>query len=125
MVRHVCVAYKRYIEAHLYLKVEQMRRSQMRPDKDNSTGVLMTPSYKACKSSPEEVQEQVDNLFQIMPFRAHWVPVDYLLKLGGITLLLKIIAFAYEWNFSGRYASLNQPWFCSLLLRMCLQGGNR
>lgn len=38
-----------------------------------------------------------------MPFRAHWPPVDQLLKLGGITLLLKIIAFAYEWNYSGRY----------------------
>lgn len=41
-------------------------------------------------------------LFQNMPFRSHWVPIDQLLKLGGITLLLKIIAFAYEWNYSGR-----------------------
>lgn len=37
-----------------------------------------------------------------MPFRCHWAPVDQLLKLGGITLLLKIIAFAYEWNYGGR-----------------------
>lgn len=37
-----------------------------------------------------------------MPFRGHWTPVDQLLKLGDITLFLKIIAFAYEWNYSGR-----------------------
>lgn len=29
-------------------------------------------------------------------------PVDQLLKLGGITLLLKIIAFSYDWNNGGR-----------------------
>jgi hypothetical protein len=60
------------------------------------------PSYKACKSSPEEIQQNVEMLLQHMPFRVHWTPVDQLLKLGGVTLLLKIIAFAYEWNYSGR-----------------------
>lgn len=62
----------------------------------------MCCSFQACKSSPEEVQEQIDTLLQHMPFRGHWTPVDQLLKLGGITLLLKVIAFAYEWNYSGR-----------------------
>lgn len=37
-----------------------------------------------------------------MPYRSHWLPVEQLLKLGAITLLLKIIAYAYEWNYSGR-----------------------
>ncbi|KAI4465923.1 vprbp protein-related [Holotrichia oblita] len=102
IVRHVCVAYKRYLEAHLYAKVEQIRRSQLRPNERSVSTVPTQPSYKACKSSPEEIQQQIDTLLQSMPFRAHWPPVDQLLKLGGITLLLKIIAFAYEWNYSGR-----------------------
>ncbi|KAK9743853.1 hypothetical protein QE152_g8253 [Popillia japonica] len=102
IVRHVCVAYKRYLEAHLYAKVEQIRRSQLRPNERSASTVPTQPSYKACKSSPEEIQQQIDTLLQSMPFRAHWPPVDQLLKLGGITLLLKIIAFAYEWNYSGR-----------------------
>lgn len=34
--------------------------------------------------------------------RAHWEPVDQLQKLGGITMLLRIIAFSYEWVNSGR-----------------------
>lgn len=59
-------------------------------------------SFQACKSSPEEIQQQIEMLFQNMPFRSHWAPIDQFLKLGGITMLLKIIAFAYEWNYSGR-----------------------
>ncbi|KAJ8975908.1 hypothetical protein NQ317_007751 [Molorchus minor] len=102
IVRHVCVAYRRYLEAHLYAKVELIRRSQLRPNERFVLPLPPQPSYKACKSSPEEIQQQIDMLFQNMPFRSHWAPIDQLLKLGGITLLLKIIAFAYEWNYSGR-----------------------
>ncbi|KAF5303319.1 hypothetical protein FQA39_LY10058 [Lamprigera yunnana] len=103
IVRHVCVAYKRYLEAHLFIKVEHLRRSQMRPSERSAIPVIPAqPSYKAYKSSPEEVQQQIETLLQLMPFRSHWLPIDQLYKLGGITLLLKIIAFAYEWNYSGR-----------------------
>jgi len=52
--------------------------------------------------SPEEVQQNIELLLQQMPFRSHWAPVDHLLKLGDITLLLKIIAIAFEWNYGGR-----------------------
>jgi len=58
--------------------------------------------FQASKSSPEEVQEQVETLLELMSFRAHWQPADELLRLGGITMLLQVIAFAYEWNYSGR-----------------------
>lgn len=58
--------------------------------------------FQATKSTPEEVQEQVETLLQLMSFRANWPPVDELLRLGGVTLLLQVIAFAYEWNYSGR-----------------------
>ncbi|CAG9864733.1 unnamed protein product [Phyllotreta striolata] len=102
IVRHVCVAFRRYLEAHLYLKVEALRRSQMRPNEKPAVPVPVLPSYKACKSSPEEIQQQIEMLFQNMPYRSHWAPIDQLLKLGAVTLLLKIIAFAYEWNYSGR-----------------------
>jgi DDB1- and CUL4-associated factor 1 len=36
----------------------------------------------------------------MLPMKAHWAPVDELLRLGGVTLLLRTIAFAYEWNFN-------------------------
>lgn len=103
IVRHVCVAYRRYLESHLAAKVDPIRRSQMRPSDRPSPSLFQAqPSYKAIKSLPEEIQQQVETLLQNMPFKGHWIPVDQLLKLGAITLLLKIIAFAYEWNYSGR-----------------------
>lgn len=46
IVRHVCVAYKRYLEAHLYAKVEQIRRSQLRPNERAVSAVPTQPSYK-------------------------------------------------------------------------------
>ncbi|CAH0556965.1 unnamed protein product [Brassicogethes aeneus] len=103
MVRHVCVAYRRYFEAHLVAKVELIRRGQLRPAERSTPSLLPAqPGYKACKSSPEEIQQQIETLLNSMPFKSHWAPVDQFLKLGGITLLLKVIAFAYEWNYGGR-----------------------
>lgn len=102
IVRHVCVAYKRYLEAHLIAKIEQLKRSQLRPPDRTEANTIPQISYKPCKSSPEEVQQQIETLLQFMPFRTHWLPVENFLKLGAITLLLRIIALAYEWNYSGR-----------------------
>ncbi|XP_034255066.1 DDB1- and CUL4-associated factor 1 isoform X2 [Thrips palmi] len=101
IVRHVCVALKRYFEAHLYIRAEQLRRAHMR-ESDDHRQLQHMPSYKATKSTPEEIQEQVETLLELMSFRANWPPVDELLRLGGVTLLLQVIAFAYEWNYSGR-----------------------
>ncbi|KAK7868719.1 hypothetical protein R5R35_008241 [Gryllus longicercus] len=98
IVRHVCVAIKRYLEAHLCIKAESLRRSQFR----DTCGQLESSSLPAkLKSSPEDVREQIQTLFDYMPFRSHWEAVEQLMRLGGITLLLQIIAFAYEWNSSG------------------------
>jgi len=44
----------------------------------------------------------VELLQELMSVRAVWPPVEELHRLGGITLLLQIIAFAREWNYSGR-----------------------
>lgn len=57
---------------------------------------------KATKSTFEQINEQIRTLQENTSVRAHWAPVDQLLKLGGITLLLKIIAFSYDWNNGGR-----------------------
>lgn len=45
---------------------------------------------------------KVEILQELMSVRAVWPPVEELHRLGGITLLLQIIAFAREWNYSGR-----------------------
>ncbi|XP_076661247.1 lisH and WD40 domain-containing protein mahjong [Halictus rubicundus] len=101
IVRHVAVALKRYMEAHLHLKAEQLQRAEnVRAERDTLQPSL--PPYKACKLSSEEVQAKVEILQELMSVRAVWPPVEELHRLGGITLLLQIIAFAREWNYSGR-----------------------
>ncbi|KOC70220.1 Protein VPRBP [Habropoda laboriosa] len=101
IVRHVAVALKRYMEAHLHLKAEQLQRAEnVRAERDTWQPSL--PPYKACKLSSEEVQAKVEILQELMSVRAVWPPVEELYRLGGITLLLQIIALARDWNYSGR-----------------------
>uniref|UniRef100_W4VRK8 DDB1- and CUL4-associated factor 1 n=1 Tax=Corethrella appendiculata TaxID=1370023 RepID=W4VRK8_9DIPT len=96
VVRHVCVALKKYFENHLYYKYIQVTRQH------NQTNSIQQSLLRSVKNSPEAISEQIRSLQEILPMRAHWAPVDELLRLGGVTLLLRIIAFAYEWNYSGR-----------------------
>ncbi|KAL1117022.1 hypothetical protein AAG570_004350 [Ranatra chinensis] len=125
IVRHVCVSLKRYFEAHLYIRSEQVKRAHFRDSTEYSKLHNTLPSYKACKSSQEEVCEQINVLLEYMSFRAQWPPVENLLRLGGVTLLLQIIAFAYEWNYSGRgetvRSALDVLSICSLMPRVQLQ----
>ncbi|XP_077295006.1 lisH and WD40 domain-containing protein mahjong [Arctopsyche grandis] len=95
IVRHVCVALKKYLESHLYHKAAALRR-QGRPGEVPPE----QPPYKACKSSPDEIQEQIERLQSAVWTR--WFPCDQFLRLGGVTLLLQIVAFSYDWNFNGR-----------------------
>lgn len=45
IVRHVCVALKRYFEAHLYIRAEQLRRVHMH-ESDDHRQLHHMPSYK-------------------------------------------------------------------------------
>lgn len=101
IVRHVAVALKRYMESHLHLKAEQLQRAEnVRTERETWQPSL--PPYKAMKLSYEEIQSKVEVLQELMSVRATWPPVEELYRLGGITLLLQIIAFAREWNYTGR-----------------------
>lgn len=122
MVRHVCVALKKYMESHLFLKYSQMTRlndpsasalpaqpifkvSQsvyfQKPRPHNSANMLLF-ELQTPKCTPEIINDQVTALQEMLPVRASWEPVDKLLSLNGIQLLLRIIAYSYEWNYSGR-----------------------
>ncbi|XP_039432670.1 protein mahjong isoform X2 [Culex pipiens pallens] len=96
VVRHVCVALKKYFENHLYYKYSQVTRQQC------PTGTLAGPVFKSVKNSPEVISDQIKTLQELLPMKARWSPVDEFLDLGGVNLLLRIIALAYEWNYSGR-----------------------
>lgn len=48
------------------------------------------------------ISEQVRTLQELLPVRARWEPVEKILYLNVIPLLLRIIAYAYDWNHSCR-----------------------
>ncbi|XP_035893894.1 protein mahjong [Anopheles stephensi] len=98
VIRHVCVALKKYFENHLYYKYIQVTRQQ----EPQSAGTLTQPVFKAVKNSPEVISQQITTLQELLPMKAHWAPVDELLKLGGVTLLLRIILLTFDWTYSGR-----------------------
>ncbi|XP_034942278.1 protein mahjong isoform X3 [Chelonus insularis] len=102
IVRHVAVALKKYMEVHLYWKAEQLLRMEnARTESENCQPSLLP--HKPCKfKNEEEVQEKVEVLHKLMSIRAVWSPVEELYRLGAITLLLQIVAFAREWIFNNR-----------------------
>ena len=79
---------------------------------------------QAGKSTPEIVREEITFL-QNMKFTSRWPPVNKFMDLGGITLMLKIIAFTYEWNYSGRAETVRSALdvinICSVLSNVQLQ----
>jgi len=103
--RHVCVALKRYYEAHLLVEAELLRRSSSFSSfnstvaKDMSTNV---PPYKSQRYSYDVIMEHVETLLELMPIRINWKPVDELLKLSGVKLLIQLIAVSFDWNFTGK-----------------------
>lgn len=96
IVRLVCVTLKKYMESHLYYKYTQVTRQQ------NPVTIPAPPMFRAPKNTPEVISDQVRTLQEILPIRANWSPVNQLLELGGITLLLRVVTYSYEWNYSGR-----------------------
>lgn len=103
--RQVCVALKRYYEAHLVIEAENIRRSSSYSQssysslKANSSNI---PPYKASHYSNEAVTNYIESLLELMPLRINWKPVDELLKFGGVKLLISLIAHSFDWNYTGK-----------------------
>nr|XP_018897867.1 PREDICTED: protein mahjong isoform X4 [Bemisia tabaci] len=86
---------------------------------------LSMNGLQICKSSPEEVLEQIETMMELFSFRDTWDPVNKLFNFGGITLLLRVIIFAYEWNYSGRAETVRSALdvlnICSIMPCVALQ----
>ncbi|XP_055999036.1 DDB1- and CUL4-associated factor 1-like isoform X3 [Ostrea edulis] len=102
LIRHVAHALKKYFEAHLSHKVDEIKRSHTHSDDDGSP-VHETPAYKALTLTPVIVQENIEIMMELMPARVNWAPEVTFHKLGGIKLLCQLIALAPGWNgFTGK-----------------------
>lgn len=61
-----------------------------------------TTDRQAPKFTLEMIMEQATALQELLPIRMRWEPVEKILALNGIQLMLRVIAYSYEWSFSGR-----------------------
>lgn len=104
--RHVCVAMRRYMEAHLGIKADAMRKATMR--NEGMSPVTHVTAYKAAKFSPEVVQDNIELLLQCpASIRNSWKPVMNFLKLGGIQRLVQLLSISMEWNqYAGKVETL-------------------
>ena len=119
-IRCVTVALKRYFEAHLAIKADQLQRCQ-----DEFQGNPGLSHYKAMRSSAMQVANNIETVFNLMPFKSRWSPVENFIQLGGVIKCFQIIAIAYDWTFQGRSemmrAALDVLSICSISPRAQLQ----
>ncbi|XP_031622219.1 protein mahjong isoform X3 [Contarinia nasturtii] len=101
MVRHVCVALKRYMESHLFYKYTQLSRL----NEPTVSAANAAPLFRAPKFTLEMIMEQATALQELLPIRMRWEPVEKILSLNGVQLMLRVIAYSYEWSFSGSFSS--------------------
>uniref|UniRef100_A0A915KYZ1 LisH domain-containing protein n=1 Tax=Romanomermis culicivorax TaxID=13658 RepID=A0A915KYZ1_ROMCU len=103
-VRHVCYALRKYFESHAWLKVESLKRTharnllQLHAITDNNLSLSSIPSTKAINIEQPALLNCVSILLECV--LSSWKPVDELMKLGGVTLLLQIVALSTEWNYT-------------------------
>ncbi|XP_043934787.1 DDB1- and CUL4-associated factor 1 [Protopterus annectens] len=95
--KHTCMALRRYFEAHLAIKVEQVKQSLQRAE---GGGVLIHPQppYKACSYTHDQVVEMMEFLIEFGPARMYWEPAELFHKLSCVQLMLQLISIASDWR---------------------------
>uniref|UniRef100_A0A8C5G0E0 DDB1- and CUL4-associated factor 1 n=1 Tax=Gouania willdenowi TaxID=441366 RepID=A0A8C5G0E0_GOUWI len=94
--KHTCMAVRRYFEAHLAIKVEQVKQSLQRTE--GGALIHSQPYYKAVSYSREQVVEMMEYLIEYGPLRLYWEPAEVFYKLSCVQLLLQLISIACDWR---------------------------
>uniref|UniRef100_A0A7N6BIG3 DDB1- and CUL4-associated factor 1 n=1 Tax=Anabas testudineus TaxID=64144 RepID=A0A7N6BIG3_ANATE len=94
--KHTCMALRRYFEAHLAIKVEQVKQSLQRTE--GGAPIHSQPYYKAVSYSREQVVEMMEFLIEYGPLRLYWEPAEVFHKLSCVQLLLQLISIACDWR---------------------------
>ncbi|KAI3356904.1 hypothetical protein L3Q82_003551 [Scortum barcoo] len=94
--KHTCMTLRRYFEAHLAIKVEQVKQSLQRTE--GGAPIHSQPYYKAVSYSREQVVEMMEFLIEYGPLRLYWEPAEVFHKLSCVQLLLQLISIACDWR---------------------------
>ncbi|MGH0181756.1 UNVERIFIED_CONTAM: hypothetical protein FKN15_007446 [Acipenser sinensis] len=94
--KHTCMALRRYFEAHLAIKLEQVKQSLQRTE--GGAPVHPQPQYKACSYTREQVVEMMEFLIEYGPARLYWEAAEEFHRLSCIHLMLQLISIACDWR---------------------------
>ncbi|XP_067023771.1 DDB1- and CUL4-associated factor 1-like [Acropora muricata] len=95
VAKHTCLALRRYLEAHLYFRVDSLRRSiagnqgGKRPES--------VPAYKATSLIHSDMMENCQFILKNVPVTHHWEPTEMMNKFRGFTVLLQLISLTSDW----------------------------
>lgn len=94
--KHTCMALRRYFEAHLAVKTEQVKQSLHASD--GGSIIPQQPFYKAYSYSREQIIEMMEFLIECGPPHLRWEPVEVFYKLSCVPLMLQLISTACDWR---------------------------
>ncbi|XP_034725345.1 DDB1- and CUL4-associated factor 1-like [Etheostoma cragini] len=109
--KHTCMALRRYFEAHLAVKVEQVKQSLH--TSDGGTSVPQQPFFKAYTYTREQVIEMMEFLIECGPPQIYWEPVEVFHKMSCVPLMLQLISTACDWR-----TYYGSEYFCKPLYKM-------
>ncbi|KAM4651260.1 DDB1- and CUL4-associated factor 1 [Discoglossus pictus] len=94
--KHTCMALRRYFEAHLAIKVEQVKQSLQRTE--GGLPIHPQPPFKSCTYTRDQIVEMMEYLIEFGPSQLYWEPAEVFLKLSCVQLLLQLISIACSWK---------------------------
>ena len=98
-VRYTVQALKKYFEAHLAMRVEdELNRDLTR---EGGSPQPPNPHNRPYRLEADQVSDQIFTLLELQS-RRRWAVVDQFVQLGGVSMLIQVIALSYDWSWPGR-----------------------
>lgn len=91
--KSTALALCRYFEAHLAIKVEQVKQQT-----SDGSSIGTQPFHKADTYTREQVVEMMEFLIERGPPHLHWEPVEVFYKLSCVPLMLQLLSAACDWT---------------------------
>ncbi|KAK6019582.1 LisH [Ostertagia ostertagi] len=130
-IRNASAAFKSYFSAHLFVKLEQIRRTVgnriLQAGCSYPAGLPYSHrSYKSMVMDEDSFKEGVYLLMTALrASNSGWKPVDDARKLGLIKTLFGVVVLTHEMGHAGRYETasnaLNALWLCSCVPKVHLE----
>ncbi|KAL3982548.1 hypothetical protein ACH3XW_47600 [Acanthocheilonema viteae] len=126
-IRNTCMAFRSYMAAHIFVKVEHLKRihvSRLQCLKDIviPSCVHGLPANKGMHLDDENLKTCVWILLHTLGLHSSWRPVEELKRLGVIRTMYFLVGTANSWNGGSKIEilkmSLDVLWMCSAVPRI-------